>query len=144
MCKIHSAAITEAGLLVGAVVRRTGQPGAHESVRIKLAIDTGAGNTVLRRSVSEQLNILDSDKKGYLLTTIHDEPTPMPSYDVLLELPDCDFSTEIEVVEHGHDKQPFGPGVDGVLGRDILRLAMLDYDGPRREFTLRFPRPSED
>ena len=100
-------------------------------IQAKMLIDTGASSTVIDREIPKAFNL-----KHHGITTI---ATPSSSahncltYDIDLVLPSNKLHIQnFQVIESNLKHQ----GIDGLLGRDILKNMLLLYHGYSNQYTL--------
>ncbi len=98
-----------------------------------MLIDTGASGTLVQTSIVTGLGFV-SLGTVFLRTPSTIEPLARDQYRIRLVLSE-DIAFELEVVE-----APLtGQGIQGLLGRDILKFLKLTYDGPQSQFSLTLP-----
>lgn len=122
------------GQAAEAALRRAGRaPPAAQAVTAM--VDIGAGRSLIRVGLAKKL----------VLTPVGTVEIDTPSstdleaaeYFVRFWLSDSFAleSTALEAPLPGHD-------LGALLGRDVLALARLEYDGPGQEYTLTFDQPA--
>ena len=106
---------------------------AVPSASTTMLIDTGASGTLIQTAVVTSLGFV-SLGTVFLRTPTTTEPVPRDQFLVRLVLAE-DIAFEVEVVEAPLVDQ----GIQGLIGRDILRLLKFVYDGPGSRFTISIP-----
>jgi predicted aspartyl protease len=105
-------------------------------IGVTLIIDTGADSTMLSSQLMRSLGIEPTGQTRLLTSGSKGVPEPCNVYDIQLEIANRTQPTwripALEVLALPLENQ----GTDGMLGRDVLRLGILHYDGPRNQFTL--------
>ena len=96
-------------------------------------IDTGAQTSVLNPAVVKQLQLKPVGKTSIVTpsTTI---PVECSRYHINVYFPEDYVVENIFAVEAPMGGQPY----QCLIGRDVLRLGKLRYDGTSNEFTLEF------
>ncbi|NQU82515.1 MAG: aspartyl protease family protein [Parcubacteria group bacterium] len=132
----HIGPIIEALIGVSSVTKdilQKEQKEIPQPITARMLVDTGASVSAIKKGVADQLGL-----KPHGLTKI---ATPShgahecPLYDV-----DILFSTHhtgirnVRVIESAFE----GQNIDGLIGRDILKLALLVYTGYDNSFTIAF------
>lgn len=107
------------------------------AVPISLIIDTGADSTMLSTQLMRTLGIAPTSQTRVLTSGSRGVPEPCDVYDVELQIMGNATQkpwriSSIGVLARSLENQ----GTDGMLGRDVLKLGILHYDGPRGRFTL--------
>lgn len=109
------------------------------SITLPTLIDTGADMTAIDEQLITQLRY---EPVGTVQVITANGSQDRYLYDVVMKFPREPGSKEHVFVDlrvaglprFGHDQ------IQGLLGRDLLKLARLEYDGPTSSFALRFPR----
>lgn len=111
------------------------------SIRLQLLIDTGADTTTVAEMHMRSLGLSPRGIAPVRTITTDASGAECNTYDASLSLDAPTFGdrphilTAMEVLA-----QPFhNEGIDGVLGRDVLKTVLLTVDGPRRWFTVEWP-----
>jgi hypothetical protein len=140
MIVVENPALRETGpvvfILVGlseaaeSELRRARRP-VPQPIRANALIDTGSGRSIIQRDLARSLGLTP------IGTVEFDTPSSVDvsasEYDVRFWL-DGEVSFESRVME-----APLPvPRVQALIGRDILALGVLTYDGPRGRFTFEF------
>ena len=117
-----------------------GQP-VPDLVRIRALVDTGADGTCLDPSVLSALALTPTGSVMVCTPSTGASPQPKDQYDVGIAIPGGSqdhaplivaniavLSAELKDLQ----------GIDGLIGRDILALCLLSYNGPAGMFTLAY------
>jgi hypothetical protein len=110
------------------------------SVAVLAVIDTGSFATGLRPSIFDALGIQPFRTLPILTpSTKPDQPHICGQYDVSLTLVSGVNQLEIPSV-HAIGTDDFREeGIQGIIGRDVLKRCVLNYYGPHATFELAFP-----
>jgi hypothetical protein len=115
-------------------------PGAAPPpVRVRALVDTGASMSVVELRHLEVLGAEPSGTIGLHSSTTGGDPVPARVYAASLALAGDVTGVLAEDLEVLAVEDLGGFGVQALLGRDVLNLCHLHYDGPHREFGLTFP-----
>ncbi len=95
-----------------------------------MLVDTGASGTLLQTAIVAGLGFV-SLGTVFLRTPSTTDPLARNQYRIRLVLSE-DITFEVEVVE----APLVGQGIQGLIGRDILRFLTLTYDGPNSRFSI--------
>lgn len=109
------------------------------SITLPTLIDTGADMTAIDEQLIAQLRY---EPVGTVEVITANGSQERSLYDVVMKFPREPGSKEHVFVDlrvaglprFGHDQ------IQGLLGRDLLKFAKLEYDGPTGSFALRFPK----
>lgn len=114
-----------------AAAQSAGQP-LCGPIDVRLLIDTGCSHTSIRPEVARNLGILASDSTRIQTPSHHDVAADV--YRVRLAVGPLVAIDDLAAVE----TPLVGQDIDGLLGRDVLRHAMLLYHGPDESWTVAF------
>jgi predicted aspartyl protease len=109
------------------------------AVTATFIIDTGADTTMVDEQIMRTLALTPTSQTRLLTSTTQGVSQACDVYDVELQIlgragqPFWTFQP-LEVLA----RPLLNQSTNGMLGRDILDLAVLTYDGPRQEFSLSF------
>lgn len=106
-------------------------------IPISLIIDTGADSTMLSSQLMRSLGIEPTGQTRVLTSASGGVPELVDLFGVELTIQGNPTQKPwrlptLEVLARSLENQ----GTDGMLGRDVLKLGILHYDGPRGRFTL--------
>lgn len=107
-------------------------------VEVTLIVDTGADSTMLNSQAMRSLGLTPTSQTRVLTSGSRGVPEPCDVYDIELEIlnrvhPQQSWRIPaLEVLARSLENQ----GTDGMLGRDVLKLGILFYDGPRGVFSI--------
>lgn len=109
------------------------------AVQTTLIIDTGADSTMIDESLIRSLQLTPTDQARVLTSQSRGVPEPCDVYDVELEIINRTGNPSwrvqpLQVLARPLHNQSMG----GMLGRDVLSLGVLIYDGPRKFFSLTY------
>jgi hypothetical protein len=102
-----------------------------EPVKIRALIDTGSPITVIREGIADRLGIDPTGREW--ITTALSSPDQRPVYFVRLLFSEAAY-VEVTAVAAPLQYQ----NVECLIGRDVLRYAVLTYIGFKDTFTLSF------
>ncbi len=135
----------------GAVVElEVGVSGAREAVltrhnlavparvRVRVQIDTGAGMTTFAPHVFQSLNIRPTGAVGILTQSTGLRPYFCDQFDVSLSLSATGGMLRVSSLQVLESVFPPAGTIEGLLGRDMLRVCQLLYDGCKGSFRLDF------
>jgi hypothetical protein len=117
-----------------------GQP-VPEPVTIRALVDTGASGTCVDPSVLEALALTPTGSVLVATASTGSAPRPLDQYDVAIVVPGASpnhaplFVENIAVLSAELLQQH---GFHALIGRDILSLCLLSYDGMIGAFTLAY------
>lgn len=120
----------------GAIMQvQVGQPGGGAGQTFTAMIDTGASITVLNIPLARQLSLqqVSSTQLGGVGGT-----SEAPIYAAALTIPQ--FGVTVDPIQIAGVGNPL-PGVDMLIGRDVLRSLHLEYHGGQGAFTLENETP---
>lgn len=109
------------------------------AIPVTLIIDTGADSTMISDQLARSLRLQATDQTR--MYTAHSKGVDEP-FDV------CDIELDILNPMQRSWRIPalavvirplYNISMDGMIGRDLLKLGVLHYDGPRARFTLDYP-----
>lgn len=108
-------------------------------VQTTLIIDTGADSTMIDESLIFPLQLTPTGQARVLTSQSRGVPEPCNAYDIELEVVNRTGNPSwriqpLQVLARPLPNQSMG----GMLGRDVLSLAVLIFDGPRQRFTLTY------
>lgn len=107
-------------------------------VTANLLVDTGASNTNLDCAIVQKLGIQPSNQIGVSTPTTGKNAVMLDVYDVNLYLHAPDGTAKainsLPVIESDFSAQ----NIDGLLGRDILSMCLLLYNGQKQDYQLVF------
>lgn len=109
-------------------------------IEVTLIIDTGADSTMLNEQFMRSLGLKPTGQARVLTSGSRGVPEPCNVYDVSLEIKGSPTQEAWKipltaVLARSLENQ----GTDGMIGRDILKMGILKYDGPRETFSLTYP-----
>jgi hypothetical protein len=102
-------------------------------------IDTGADTTLVNDQIMRTLALTPTDQAKVLTSASVGVPEVYDVFDVALEIvnrkgqPSWVLQPLAVLAKHLPNQ-----GTDGMLGRDVLSLGILEYDGPRAQFKLTY------
>lgn len=102
-------------------------------------IDTGADTTLVNDQIMRTLALTPTDQAKVLTSASVGVPEVYDVFDVELEIinrkgqPSWTLQPLAVLAKHLPNQ-----GTDGMLGRDVLGLGVLEYDGPRAVFKLMY------
>jgi len=107
------------------------------SITLNLLIDTGTGRTALDQAAIASLGLAPTGRASVHTASTAGTPHDCNLYDVSLLIPTGDGGppfrlAALPVLEGVFRNQ----GIDGLLGRDILRQFVFIYNGPLGGYTL--------
>lgn len=112
------------------------QSGQHPPtpVNASLLVDTGASHSMVKDGLLGTLGLHPVGTVG--VNTPTSQGVPCGLYSVRITLPHGQYidTTVIQSPPSGFQ----GQNIDGVIGRDVLKWAILIYMGQRAQFTLSF------
>ncbi len=109
------------------------------SLLLRALVDTGASQTVVEGRYLEELGLDVTGDRLLQSVTTGTHPVVAKVYAVSLDLAGDvtgGLAADLEVVAV---EDLSGLGVQALLGRDVLNLCRLHYDGPGRRISLSFP-----
>lgn len=90
-------------------------------------------------SLMRILQLTPTSQTWVLSSTAGGVPVPCDVFDVSLEIPNHSGMPSWKIGALAVLARPLlNQSTQGMLGRDVLNLAVLEYDGPRGKFTLRY------
>jgi hypothetical protein len=110
-------------------------------IPVTLIIDTGADSTMLSTQLIRSLGLEVPINQTKVLTSgSRGVPEHCDIFDVELEIQGAANQASwrlppLEVLARPLENQ----GTDGMIGRDVLKLGILHYDGPHNTFSLTYP-----
>lgn len=108
------------------------------AVHATFIIDTGADSTMVDSSLMLALGLQPTGQTHVLSSTAGGVPVPCDVFDISLELPNPKgVPWRLPSVEALGRALP-NQSTQGMLGRDILKGAILHIDGPRGTFSLNY------
>ncbi len=102
------------------------------SISAVMLIDTGASGTLVQTATIARLG-LESLGTVFLRTPTTIEPVARRQYLVRIVLSE-NIAFEVEVV----DAPLTGQGIQGLIGRDILDQLVFTYNGPKKQFIVKY------
>jgi len=109
------------------------------AVRATFIIDTGADSTMVDTSLMLALGLSPTGQTRVLSSTAQGVPVPCDVYDISLELPNHSGIPAFRLPTLEALARPLpNQYAQGMLGRDVLKLAVLEYDGPRGTYVLSY------
>lgn len=109
-------------------------------IRVTLIIDTGADSTMLNDQLMRSLGLTPTSQARVITSGSRGVPEPCDVYDVSLEIKGSATQEPWRVSPVAVLARPLvNQGTDGMIGRDLLRLGVLQYDGPKGTFSLTYP-----
>jgi Aspartyl protease len=106
-------------------------------IGVNFLVDTGAACTVIDESLIAPLGLVPTGQAFVETPTTGKTPQPRFLYDVGMMILHSDHNRmfhNLPVIATDLSAQKIG----GLLGRDVLALCLLVYDGPARHFSLAF------
>ena len=106
-------------------------------------VDTGADTTLVNDQIMRTLALTPTDQSEVLTSASVGLAVLFDVFDVELEIvnrkgqPSWKLQPLAVLAKHLPNQ-----GTDGMLGRDVLSLGILEYDGPRAFFKLTYPTPA--
>ena len=105
-----------------------------------LIVDTGADTTMINEQLLRNLGLTPTSQTRVLTATSGGKGEACDVYDVCIEIVDKAGNPMWRVQPVEVLARPLlNQGTDGMLGRDLLDLCVLEYDGPAKVFRLTFP-----
>jgi hypothetical protein len=104
-------------------------------LRVRALLDTGASRTVVECRFLEDLGAEVTGTTRIHSSTTGDEPVPALMLAASLALAGDVLAADLEVLAAA---DLGGLGIQVLLGRDILNLCLLHYDGPGQAFAQTF------
>jgi hypothetical protein len=107
---------------------------APPSITVGGLINVGASSTVIDRKILRQLGINATGQVTFRSMAQGTVPEKSPQYDVSIAVggfPQL-LTEEMAVLEGGFSL----PSYQAIIGRDLLRLCRVTYDGPNRTLTV--------
>ncbi len=109
------------------------------AVRIEAMIDTGASCTCIDPAILDQLGLTATGSTTVNTPTTGDSPHVVETYDVGLTIYAATEQSPLIHQTMPVIKSQLKPqGIDGLIGRDVLRSCFLTYDGQNGLFTLAY------
>lgn len=113
---------------------------APPAVAATLIIDTGADTTMINDQIARTLGLTPTGQTRVLTSGSKGVPETCDVYDIELTIINRKGGPAwvlqpLEVLARPLPNQ----ATDGMLGRDVLALCLLTYDGPRKLFTIDYP-----
>lgn len=107
------------------------------AIQTTLIIDTGADSTMIDEGLARGLQLTPTGQARVLTSQSRGVPEPCDVYDIELEVINRTGNPSwriqpLQVLARPLHNQSMG----GMLGRDVLSLGVLIFDGPRKQFTL--------
>jgi hypothetical protein len=103
-------------------------------------VDTGADTTMLSEQVVRTLELTPTGQARIHTSTSGAQGEPCDTYDVTLEINSRANAAVWSVQPIEVLTRPLvGQSIDGMIGRDLLNLWVLECDGPKKLFRLIFP-----
>lgn len=123
------------GAIVQVTVTKPAAGGAGTPVTMNAMIDTGASITTLQDSVAQRAGL---QQTGSTQLSGVGGVQISPIYAASLAIPE--FGVTVDAIEVASVQNPF-PGVEMLLGRDLLRNLSLEYHGLQGQFALKNDTP---
>lgn len=129
-------------VLVGvSIPRQTALHAAGQSVpppvQIRALIDTGASCTCIDPSVPQRLGLAPTGVAPMHTPSTGEQPHTANQYDVSLVLLHPTLNMTLHTVPVAESQLAI-QGIQGLLGRDVLKSCLFIYDGQAAMFTLAF------
>lgn len=106
-------------------------------VQTTLIIDTGADSTMIDEGLVRTLQLTPTSQARVLTTQSRGVPEPCDVYDVELEVINRTGNPSWRIQPLQVLARPLhNLSIGGMLGRDVLCLGVLIFDGPRNQFSL--------
>jgi Aspartyl protease len=112
-------------------LRRKGET-APAAVKVTMQIDTGSQVSVVTPPIIKALG-LSPIARSQMITPGSDQPVSVPVFDLALY-----FAKGIIFPVKAVQASLKGQNIQGLIGRDVLRIAVLLYQGELDQFTLSF------
>lgn len=109
------------------------------AVHATFIIDTGADSTMVDSSLMLALGLTPTGQTRVLSSTAGGVPVPCDVYDISVEIPNHSGIPSFRLPAIEALARPLlNQSAQGMLGRDVLKAAVLEYDGPRGTFVLSY------
>jgi predicted aspartyl protease len=105
---------------------------------VRALVDTGASRTVIEERILEELGLSPVAEADVHTASSGRVPVKFKVYAVEISLAEEVIGTIVKDLPVLAAEDLGGLGVQMLLGRDILRVVVLTYNGPEREFRLEF------
>jgi predicted aspartyl protease len=123
------------GAIVQVTLTKPAAGGAGTPVTLNAMIDTGASISTVQDSVAQRAGLQQTGSTQ--LSGVGGVQTS-PIYAASLAIPE--FGVTVDAIEVASVQNPF-PGVEMLLGRDLLRNLSLEYHGLQGQFALKSDTP---
>lgn len=123
------------GAIVQVTLTKPAAGGAGTPVTLNAMIDTGASISTLQDSVAQRAGL---QQTGSTQLSGVGGVQMSPIYAASLAIPE--FGVTVDAIEVASVQNPF-PGVEMLLGRDLLRTLSLEYHGAQGNFVLKNESP---
>lgn len=127
--------LLQQGAIVQVTLTKPAAGGAGTPVTLNAMIDTGASISTLQDSVAQRAGL---QQTGSTQLSGVGGVQMSPIYAASLAIPE--FGVTVDAIEVASVQNPF-PGVEMLLGRDLLRNLSLEYHGLQGQFALKNDTP---
>lgn len=127
--------LSENGAVVQVTLTKPAAGGGGTPVTLNAMIDTGASISTVQDAVAQRAGL---PQTGQTQLSGVGGVQMSPIYAASIAIPQ--FGVTVDAIEIASVQQPF-PGVDMLIGRDILRNLNLDYHGLQGQFVLKSDTP---